>query len=56
MVILDLQNGKVSELADQYISERGVLVHVLILIDGVAPYAVAVLVELDVANRVSLKA
>ena len=55
-VILELQSGKVPKLADQDIFESRVLVHVLILIDGVAPNAVAVLVELHVANGVSLNA
>ena len=54
-VILDLEGGEVAELADQDVLEGGVLVDVLVLVDGVAPDAVAVLVELDVADRVALK-
>ena len=54
-VLLDLEGGEVAELADQDVLEGGVLVDVLILVDGVAPDAVAVLVELDVADRVALK-
>ena len=55
-VILHLEGGEVAELADQDVLEGGVLVDVLILVDGVAPDAVAVLVELDVADRVPLNA
>ena len=54
-VILHLEGGKAAELADQDVLEGGVLVDVLVLVDGVAPDAVAVLVELDVADRVPLK-
>ena len=54
-VILHLEGGEVAELADQDVLEGGVLVDVLILVDGVAPDAVAVLVELDVADRVALE-
>ena len=54
-VIFHLEGGEVAELADQDVLEGGVLVDVLILVDGVAPDAVAVLVELDVADRVALK-